>query len=159
MKLEVVEVILQAENVLQPSVLVQAYNLLQVGVSFKTITILLSQEVKSLTVEDCEQSKCEVDPVKFAQTLAAQGGGQDLKLINNIATFHSSAKFSHIASSCRTAHKHDNCARGCPGELCFARIDNTCQKSTVFLQLLGLNPTNSSILGDIVKVLRMCGLV
>ena len=37
--------------------------------------------MKSLTVEDCEQSKCEVDPVKFAQTLAAQGGGQDLKLI------------------------------------------------------------------------------
>ena len=34
MKLEVVEVILQAENVLQPSVLVQAYNLLQVGFSF-----------------------------------------------------------------------------------------------------------------------------
>ena len=34
MKVEVVEVILQAENVLQPSVLVQAYNLLQVGLSF-----------------------------------------------------------------------------------------------------------------------------
>ena len=33
-KVAVVEVILQAENVLQPSVLVQAYNLLQVGVSF-----------------------------------------------------------------------------------------------------------------------------
>ena len=34
MKVEVVEVILQAENVLQPSVLVQAYNLLQVRFSF-----------------------------------------------------------------------------------------------------------------------------
>ena len=83
--------------------------------------------MKGLTVEDCEQSKCEVDPVKFAQTLAAEGGGQDLKLINNIATFHPSAKFSHITSSCRTARKHDHGTRGCPGELCLARIDNACQ--------------------------------
>ena len=37
--------------------------------------------MKSLTVEDCEQSKCEVDPVKFAQTLAAKGGGQELRLV------------------------------------------------------------------------------
>ena len=83
-KVAVVEVILQAENVLQPSVLVQAYNLLQVGFSFsrdQNIANLLSQEVKSLTVEDCEQSKCEVDPVKFAQTLAAKGGGQELRLV------------------------------------------------------------------------------
>ena len=130
----------------------------------KTITNLLSQEVKGLTVEDCEQSKCEVDPVKFAQTLAAQGGGQDLKVINNIATFHSYAKFCQIASSCRTAHKHDHGAGGCPSELCFTVIDNTCQYSQYLsivnsLQLLGLNPTNSSILGNIVKVFRMCGLL
>ena len=86
-----------------------------------------------LTVEDCEQSKCEVDPVKFAQTLAAEGGGQDLEIINNIATFYSSAKFCKIASSCRTAHRHDHGSRGCPGELfllvltMLVSIDNTCR--------------------------------
>ena len=71
-----VDVIFQAENVLQPSVMLQAYHLLQVRLQMFKLLLkqLSSQEVKTLTVEDCEDPDCKEEPVKLANTLAREGG-------------------------------------------------------------------------------------
>ena len=71
-----VEVIIQAENVLLPSVMLQVYSLLQVFsyVLNKVTFTFLSQAVESLTVEECRVQVCRADSVKLADSLLEKGG-------------------------------------------------------------------------------------